>query len=993
MRRLFVVLTLIAAACAGQRAAGPVPSAPPPPDAADPIASVDPFIGTGGHGHTFPGATLPFGMVQLSPDTRVDGSWDGCSGYHRSDEFIYGFSHTHLSGTGCSDYGDVLVMPGIGPHPEWNNGADGRPGYRRRFRRAEETAAPGYYAVTLDTGVRAELTATPRTGLHRYTFPAGTPDTDAHLVIDLSHRDEVLDAAIDISDGDDDGLVDGQVSEITGFRRSSAWAKDQHTHFVMRFSHPIAAYQIGTPKGADGRRVPGPDTRLDVTFMNPKNEPVGVTVAISGVDVAGARRNLEREAVGLSFDAARIRATDAWRKALGKIAVRGGTPSQHRTFHTALYHAMIAPNVWSDVDGRYRGRDGKIHEATGRDQYTVFSLWDTFRALHPLLTILEPRRTEEFVATFIAQHEQGGALPVWELAANETDCMIGYHAVPVIADAWAKGLRGFDANAALDAMAASARRDVRGLPAYRRDGCIPSEEESESVSKTLEYAYDDWCIASMAKSLGRDDLAAEFGARAQSWKNLLDPATGFFRARRNHAWVTPFDPAEVNFHLTEANSWQYSLFVPHDVGGHMAALGGRDAFARRVDALFSAPSATTGREQADITGLIGQYAHGNEPSHHMAYIHVFAGEPWKTQARVRQILDTLYSDAPDGLCGNEDCGQMSAWYVFSALGFYPVTPGLPEYVIGAPLFPEAAIDVGGGRTFTVRATGDGPFVQSVTLNGAELRRAVLPHAALVAGGELSFVMGREPSRWGADDPPRTPDAGPRIVPVPFVAQGERVFRGAMDVAFGALEGEVLVSRDGAAPVTATAPIRIDRTTEFTAFARTARGDSKRITARFVRIADDRTVAVQHPWAPQYAANGPNTLVDGLRGAADFRTGDWQGTQREDVDATIDLGAVRDVRRVRTGFLQDQGSWIWLPASVAVTTSADGVTWTPLSAAAPSPVGDRADGAIVHRYEFAAPAAVAARYVRIVGTNRGTCPPWHPGAGHAAWLFADEFEVE
>ena len=678
-------LACLAASCASDSAPMKTSVAlPASPEATAPFDAtpfVDPFIGTGGHGHTFPGATVPFGMVQLSPDTRLDG-WDGCSGYHHDDEFIYGFSHTHLSGTGCSDFGDILLMPGVGV-AEWNNGADGKPGYRSHFRHANETASPGYYSVLLDdSGVKAELTATTHVGVHRYTFPAAADD--ANVVIDLTHRDEVIDSAIGWNEG---------CTEIHGFRRSRAWAQDQIVYFVVRFSQPF--WQTGhldSPAGHPGGR----ENKWSGRFSLKDGQPLVVKVGISAVDEAGAARNLDAEMPTFDFDAARSAARAGWRSQLAKVEAKGGTDAQRRTFYTALYHCCIAPNVFGDVDGRYRGRDGKIHQADGWTQHTVFSLWDTFRALHPLMTLIEPERTNDWIRTLLAQYREGGALPVWELAANETDCMIGYHAVPVIADAYAKGIRGWDANAALDAMVASANRDVRGLPAYRDNGFVPAEAEGESVSKTLEYAYDDWCIAEMARALGRSDVARTFEERAQSWKNLFDPATGFFRPRRNDTWITPFDPAEVNFHLTEANSWQYSLFVPHDVEGLATMHGGRDKLAARLDALFTAPSATKGRDQADISGMIGQYAHGNEPSHHMAWLYDYAGQPWKTQERVRQILGTLYSDQPDGLCGNEDCGQMSAWYVLSALGIYPVCPGRPEYVLGTPLFPEATLHLPGG---------------------------------------------------------------------------------------------------------------------------------------------------------------------------------------------------------------------------------------------------------------------------------------------------------
>ncbi|MDD3642863.1 MAG: GH92 family glycosyl hydrolase, partial [Candidatus Krumholzibacteria bacterium] len=626
----------------------------------DIVSYVDPLVGTGGHGHTHPAASMPFGMVQLGPDTRLSG-WDGCSGYHYSDDVVYGFSHTHLSGTGCSDYGDILVTATTGePVLAAGEGDDTGTGYRSRFRHETERAEPGYYAVELDDyKIRAEMTATARCGVHRYTFPR----TDrANIIFDLLHRDRVIDAAIRIT---------GSVT-IEGYRRSSAWARDQHVYFAAEFSEPFESYGIAT-----GERVlegvtsaSGENVKAFFTFDRRRGGPVTVKVGISAVDAEGARRNLAEEIARHDFKRVRTEAREAWRRELGAIRVDGGTERQKRTFYTALYHCLLAPNLYSDIDGRYRGRDLAVHTADGFDYYTVFSLWDTYRAAHPLFTIIERERTVDFLRTFLAQYRQGGALPVWELAANETGTMIGYHAVPVIADAWAKGIRDFDAEEALEAMVASADRDDLGLRQYKELGFIPADSEGQSVSRTLEYAYDDWCIAVFAKDLGHDELYRRFIGRAQGYKHLYDPETGFMRPRVNGGWLDPFDPAEVNFHYTEANAWQYSFYVPQDVAGLIAMTGGREVFADRLDALFETDSGASGLDLPDVSGMIGQYAHGNEPSHHMAYLYDYAGMPWKTQERVREIMETMYGDTPDGLCGNEDCGQMSAWYVMSALGFY-----------------------------------------------------------------------------------------------------------------------------------------------------------------------------------------------------------------------------------------------------------------------------------------------------------------------------------
>jgi len=725
-----------------------------------------------------------------------------------------------------------------------------------------------------------------------------------------------------------------------------------------------------------------------------------VKVGLSAVSLEGAARNLEAEIPEWNFDQVRASARAAWNRQLAKIEIEGGTDAQQRTFYTALYHACLNPNLFMDVDGRYRGMDRKIHEAEGYDHYTVFSLWDTFRAAHPLFTLIEPERTRHFIRTMLAQYEEGGALPVWELAGNETHCMIGYHAVPVIADAYAKGIRdGYDVEAAFRAMAASGDRDQPGLDAYRRCGFIPAEVESGSVSKTLEYAYDDWCIAQVARALGKTEDYRRFLERAQSYQNLFDPATGFFRAKVNNAFVEPFDPCEVNQHFTEANAWQYAFFVPQDVDGLIALLGGREKFIEKLDTLFSMSSETTGRRQVDITGLIGQYAHGNEPSHHMAYLYCFAGRPWKTQERVREILDKFYSDRPDGLCGNEDCGQMSAWYVLSALGFYPVTPGSTQYVIGTPLFPRATLRLESGKTFTVRAEGVSKtnlYIQCATLNGRPFDRAWIDHAEILAGGELVFVMGPEPNRtWATSEAARPCSriTEHRIVPVPFVKHGARTFEDSTEAVLEALPGvdaiRYLVD-DGATLKPYRGPIPIDKTTTLDAYAVRGRQMSRMIRATFTKIVSIGRVELAWSYARQYAAGGDQALVDGLRGGPDFRTGAWQGFHGVDLVATVDLGEVRKVNRIAIGFLQDQRSWIWMPTHVSYSLSEDGKEFR-LIGTRKNTIDERASGAATH--DFTIDLNERARYVKIEARNRRQCPDWHPGAGRKAWLFADEITVE
>ncbi|MBE0638667.1 MAG: GH92 family glycosyl hydrolase, partial [Bacteroidales bacterium] len=556
---------------------------------------VDPFIGTDAHGHVFPGATLPSGMVQLSPDTRKD-SWDGCSGYHYSDSTIMGFSHTHLSGTGVGDYGDIRLMPTVGevlldPGTEENPES----GYRSRFSHDDETARPGYYQVKLeDYNINAELTVTKRAGFHKYTFPKSA---QANLVIDLFEgvtTDRIHDLWIRfVSD-----------TEIEGLRRTDGWANDQWVFFNAEFSKPFVNYGISVNEiSNEGQQfAQGADIKAWVTFATNDDEEILVKVGISAVSAEGAKLNRTSEIPDWDFEKIKEAANQTWENELGKIKAESKDNNRKTVFYTALYHAMVAPNLFTDVDGKYRGHDMQIHQTEGFDVYTVFSLWDTFRALHPLLTITHQALTNDFINTMLKQYEQGGLLPVWELAANETNCMIGYHAVPVIVDAYMKGIRGYDVEEALEACIKSAMQDQFGLESYKAKGYIPSDAEPESVSKTLEYAYDDWCIAMLAKEIGKEDVYGQFIQMAQNYKNIFDPETGFMRAKTNETWFSPFDPAEVNFNYTEANSWQYSSFVPQDISGLMELMGGREKFIERLDQMFAESSQTTGRHQADITG-------------------------------------------------------------------------------------------------------------------------------------------------------------------------------------------------------------------------------------------------------------------------------------------------------------------------------------------------------------------------------------------------------
>jgi predicted alpha-1,2-mannosidase len=730
-------------------------------------AAVDPRIGTGGDGHTYPGATLPFGMIQLSPDTAMPNfkhAYGWAAGYQYNDPTILGFSHTHFSGAGHSDLGDVLVMPIAGEvRLEPGDPAQPGSGYRSRFSHASEVAQAGYYAVTLqDYGVRAELTAGRRVGWHRYTFPAGKP---AHLLLDL--RPSIYDYDGKVLWSNLHVRPDGSV---TGCRLTNGWARGRQLCFAMRFSQPLVSrelYNREIKAPYKGFRGPGNQPE-DAVAQNGRalvgvfdfgtlGKPLEVKVSISPVSEANAIGNLDSEGQGWDFDARHAAATAAWDKALALIDI--DAPEAMRTqFYTALYHVMLAPTLSMDANGQYRGPDYQVHEARddhGRfDFYSTWSLWDVYRAEQPLMVLLRPDLASEFIRSLVAAREDSpfGILPVWAYQGLETWCMIGYHAVPVIADAYIKGVRGFNAQKALDAMVASATYKPYGdLADYMAMGYVPIDKEPEGASKTLEYAYDDWSLAQMARAMGKRDLAATFMKRSTNWRNAWDTTTGFMRARlSNGQFREPFDPGAAGYgtDYTEGNAWQYSWYVPHDIPGLIAAMGGDAKFMAKLDATFDAKvDPAHFKNVEDITGLIGWYAHGNEPSHHMAYLYDYAGAPWRTQERLKQIMDSQYALRPDGLSGNDDLGQMSAWYVFTALGFYPVTPASDVYAIGRPFLKQATLHLAGGKNFTVTASpfdGLHPYVGEITLNGHRLAQPFLHHGDIVAGGTLHFTMVAKP---------------------------------------------------------------------------------------------------------------------------------------------------------------------------------------------------------------------------------------------------------
>jgi len=954
---------------------------------------VDPFIGTDGTGHTFPGATMPFGMVQLSPDTR-DRGWENCSGYHSSNPTILGFSHTHLSGTGAIDYGDILISPMSGEFfLKPGNEDDPKNGYRSAFNHSSEIAEPGYYSVTLDDdNIRAELTVSPRVGMHRYTF---SEEERAHVLFDLQHGlgDNVIESSLEII----------SKNEISGMRRSTGWAKDHFIYFNAIFSQPFTEYIIANndsivPKTPteNGKNIKG------VFTFNRSSEPLLIKVSISAVDRAGAKKNMDKEINGWDFDYVRLKALQAWQKELSIVNVKGGTKDDRIKFYTALYHSFIAPNIYNDVDGRYRSLDLNIHTLPkGESMYTVFSLWDTFRATHPLFTLLKPSFAEELVRTLIIKAEEGDLLPVWELAANETGTMIGYHSIPVIVDAYMKGLQDFNHELALDQMIESSMEDHLGLDTYKSEGYIALERENESVSKTLEYAYDDWCIALMADEMGKKEIAEKYYRRSMNYLNVYDQKTGFARGKKFGSWVEPFNPNEVNSIFTEANSWQYSFFVPHDISGMVNMMGGEREFSQRLDELFTAPSSLSGRDQPDITGMIGQYAHGNEPSHNFAYLYNYVGRAFKTQERVRQIMDELYTSSRDGLCGNEDCGQMSSWYVFSAMGFYPVTPGHDYYTIGTPIFDEVTIHLENGNTFVISAhntSSDQKFIQSADLNGNSYTKSFLSHESIFQGGELNFEMSSYPNiEWGfsiADRP--VSKVNKTVVMNPTISAPSRAFLKDMTITMdcGTDEAAIYYTLDGTTPSPTARryrrPIQLTRSTTVKAIAMKEGYIPSYIeTVKYNKLPYDINITYHEPYSHQYTAGGDKGLFDTVRGIP-TAWGSWQGFFGKDFYATVDLGKIRKINSVTATFLQNAASWIWLPDEVTFEVSTDGKRFIKVGTYGHQVPYTDYDGIVL---DFEQTFSEPVRYIRIRGKNIGDCPEWHPGAGNPTWVFIDEISIK
>ncbi len=950
---------------------------------------VNPFIGTGGHGHTYPGATAPHGMVQLSPDTRLEG-WDGCGGYHYDDNYIYGFSHTHLSGTGIPDYCDILVMPMAGkPSPDNKI-------YGSTFSHKNEKASAGYYSVLLDKGnIQSEFTSTERVGFHHYTFSNSNDNT---IILDLKHRDEVLESSLKIEDS----------VTVSGMRRSKSWAENQYIFFVMKFSKPMKNYNIWNNDQLNDKlkiqELGGSAKNIKAFFQFDLSidKNIYVKVALSPVSVEGAKKNLAAELPDWNFDKTVADAEKKWNKELGKIEVTG-EEEKKKIFYTALYHTAVVPCVNMDVDGAYRGRDNNIHKAEGFTYYSVFSLWDTYRGAHPLYTIIDRVRTLDYIKTFLAQYKEGGRLPVWELASNETECMIGYHSIPVIVDAYMKGITDFDTKLALEAMLHSANMDHFGLAAYKAKGLIESDDEQESVSRTLEYAYDDWCIALFAKAIGNQKVYDEFIQRAQYYKNVLDPKTGFMRPRKNGDWLSPFDPKEVNNNYTEANAWQYCFYMPQDIGGYLQMTGGPDALEKKLDALFSTTTKTTGREQSDITGLIGQYAHGNEPSHHIAYLYNYTTAPWKTQKIVHQIQTEFYKNTPDGLIGNEDCGQMSAWYVLSAMGFYQVTPGTDYFDLTSPAFDKINIKLENGNLFKESVTNisyENIYAFTITQivdKGEQFNlHQFLSYDNIQKGASINFEMSnhkkfRSKTRTSSTKKPKIFLINPTIEGGSVSFQNNKTIK----IYSPQLFAKVYYTNDGSEPTAKSNlykyPIKIDSSQTIKAIAYDENEKSFVTTAFYKKMAHDWAVKLNTNYEQMYDGGGALGLIDGIRGETNWRKGNWQGYQKEDMDVTIDLKTSTTISNVTAGFLQDTRAWIVVPKQMMVQVSTDGVSYKTVSDTNNFlPIEDQNPQVKNVTATFA---PIKARYVRIKAMQYGKLPAWHESPGGDTHLFVDEIEVQ
>jgi predicted alpha-1,2-mannosidase len=831
--------------------------------------------------------------------------------------------------------------------------------YASQFSHGNEKATAGFYSVKLDKhNIDVRLTTSTRVGFHEYTF---NESGQANIILDLNHRDKLLEGEVRIID----------TKRIWIKRRSEGWAKDQYVFALIEFNKPFDISKVKC-NGEKGRRFTGTELAISFSKQVKKGEKILVKVSLSPTGFEGAENN-SFEIKDWNFEKVKKEAEQLWNNQLSKIEITESDLDKKTIFYTALYHTMVQPNIAQDIDGKYRGRDNKIHQAEGFDYYSVFSLWDTFRAAHPLYTLIEKKRTADFINTFLKQYEQAGRLPVWELASNETDCMIGYHSVSVIADAMAKGITGFDYEKCFEAAKHSAMLDHLGLDAYKKNGFISMDDEHESVSKTLEYAYDDWCIAQMAQILKKHDDYQYFMQRSQSWKNVFDWNTGFMRPKKNGGWDKPFDPKEINNNFTEGNSWQYSFFVPQDIEGMIQAYGGNEKFEAKLDEMFNSESKTTGREQVDVTGLIGQYAHGNEPSHHMAYLYNYIGKPEKTTEKVHYILNNFYKNTPDGLIGNEDCGQMSAWYVLSSMGIYAVTPGKHEWETVKPFFEKIKVLFENGDT------------EILTKNDSNNKNY-----------DFGFFWQNFGNIYDVSDIELR-----KYIPVPVIKAESKSFKDKMSVEIlhqnkGCTVYYVVEeknSRDDLSFVPYVNSFMIYKTSSVSAFCLCPdKRKSDVISATFFKKPNNYTIEIKSKYNPQYHAGGSDGLIDGIFGTTNWRKGDWQGYQSQDFEAIIDLQETKTISEIHSNYLQDQRSWILMPTKVDYYVSDDSINYT-LVGTVENSLDPKEKENIIRDFNLKLENPIKAKYIKVKAYNYGKLPEWHQGFGGDAFIFIDEITIK
>ncbi|HXB11064.1 MAG TPA: GH92 family glycosyl hydrolase, partial [Bacteroidia bacterium] len=841
----------------------------------------------------------------------------------------------------------------------------------------------------LDNGIKADITVAERAGIHRYIFPK---EDSSIVVLDLQHRDEVINSELTIVSD----------TEVMGYRRSKAWAKDRTVYFDIRFSKPIETSLLFNNDESITYQNHLESKNIKVVFHFKRSDTILVKVGISAISAINAKANLSHDIAGWNFEGTLKNTQLEWNNYLNKIEVNSHNDSLLTTFYTALYHTAIHPSLFTDVNKEYMGMDNKVHTADGYFIYTVFSTWDTYRALHPLYTIITPSMDKQFIQTFLKQYEQGGKLPVWELWGNETNCMIGYHTVSIIADAFQKRIYGYDIGEALRAAYKSVMENKPGLNAMRKDGYVSADKDAESVSKTLEYSYDDWCIGLMANSMGSLAQYQHYATLAQNYKNVFDPTTHFMRARENGAWYAPFDPLEVNSNYTEANAWQYSFYVPQDVSGMIKLHGGKEKMAQKLDSMFTISSKTSGRDQADITGMIGQYAQGNEPSHHMAYLFNYAGQPWKTTDYVNKI-EKLYTPRPDGLCGNEDCGQMSAWYVMSAMGIYQVCPGDGQFILTSPLFDTVKIHMENGNTFSIISHKEIPeatYINSSSLNGKYYGKSYLLYDTLIKGGTLKYVLSNhKPTDWGIGNnvPADSIESRLDIIPQPFTSDGSLTFKDSVQVAlkgYSPLDKIYYTVNDSnpdARSILYAKPFYLHQSGCIKSVISRGNVCGMVNTTCYTKIPEGRSIKISSQAKAEYTAGGPDALIDYQHGSKDFRLGKWQGYQGQNFEAVVDLGKEQEIKKVGAEFLQDAASWIMMPDYVDFSISADGKHFTQVGHVLNTVADTNFAPTISIFKKDIAPKKI--RYIKVFAKNYGKLPAWHIGAGGEAYIFIDEIMVK